>query len=62
MEISNLNLKELRMQKGLSQVKAARFCDVSLNTWIHWEKHVTRSVSSKYDEKIRELQLLPDKK
>lgn len=30
-------LKEIRKQKGLSQMEVARQCQVSLNAYIRWE-------------------------
>lgn len=36
------NLKELRLQKGLSQVEVAKHCGVSVNAYIHWEKGVSK--------------------
>ena len=55
-----MELKELRLQKGLTQVEAAIACNVSVNTWQLWERKVT-TPSSKNEIKIKKLWELPDK-
>lgn len=56
-----MNYKELRLQKGLSQAKAAKAVGVTLGTWINWEY----GVGSPNEENAKKLQILidmPDKK
>lgn len=56
-----MNYKELRLQKGLSQAKAAKAVGVTLGTWINWE----HGVGSPNEENAKKLQMLidmPDKK
>lgn len=56
-----MNYKELRLQKGLSQVKAARTVGVTLGTWLKWEYGVG-SPNEENASKIKLLEQLPDKK
>jgi len=55
-----MNLKELRKQKGLTQMDAASLCDVSLTTWILWEREIN-TPNEENMEKVRKLEALPDK-
>ncbi|MCK9160263.1 MAG: helix-turn-helix transcriptional regulator [Bacteroidaceae bacterium] len=56
-----MNFKDLRKRKGLSQMKAASKCDVSLTTWILWEKSVSTPTDENM-EKVKRLERLPDKR
>lgn len=41
-------LRELRTQKGLSQMKVAKECGVTLNAYIKWENGVARPRDEHY--------------
>ena len=56
-----MNYKELRLQKGLSQAKAARIVGVTLGTWLKWEYGVG-SPNKENASKIKLIEQLPDKK
>lgn len=47
-------LKELRLQKGLSQVKVAKACGVSINAYIKWEQGVGKPIPENY-AKLEEI-------
>ena len=56
-----MNYKELRLQKGLSQVKAARTVGVTLGTWLKWEYGVG-SPNEENAKNIQKLIDMPEKK
>ena len=59
-EMDKINFKQVRLSKGITQVEAAKICDVSLSTWLNWERGVGYP---NFENKIK-LQVfldLPDK-
>lgn len=49
------NIKEKRLQKNISQFKAAAFCGVSITAYQRWECGVTKKVFKHNYEKLVEL-------
>jgi transcriptional regulator with XRE-family HTH domain len=60
------DLKALRKTKGITQVRAARFCGVTPNTWARWErgeiepsrpakKLIAMMASPKYDPRLLDV-------
>ena len=56
-----MNYKELRLQKGLSQAKAARVVGVTIGTWINWEYGVG-SPNEENAKKLQKIVDMPEKK
>ena len=56
-----MNYKELRLQKGLSQAKAARVVGVTIGTWINWEYGVG-SPNEENAKNIQKIVDMPEKK
>ena len=56
-----MDYKELRLQKGLSQAKAARVVGVTIGTWINWEYGVGNP-NEENAKNIQKLIDMPDKK
>lgn len=47
-------LKELRLEKGLTQMKIAKMCGVSLNAYIRWENGCTKPIDE-HQKKLEEI-------
>ena len=56
-----MDYKELRLQKGLSQAKAARVVGVTIGTWINWEYGVGNP-NEENAKKLQKIVDMPDKK
>lgn len=52
-------LKEIRKQKGLTQVQVANKCEVSLMAYRLWEMGVGKPNRENYDKLLRALNILP---
>lgn len=58
--MNTVNYKQVRINKGLTQVEAAKACKVSINTWIKWESGVGQP-SFENKIKLQAFLDLPDK-
>ena len=54
-----MNIKQLRNKQGLSQVETAKLLDVHINTFILWERGVSKP-SSKNLKKLKKVLKIKD--